>query len=494
MTEDAQTKRQADKRGWIHRLLSREEAEAEAKMRPGPTFDSGSPTRFTPDLGAHVPESPPELPPGSSGEPPIPAPGPDIVPPPGSPGPEMPPPGSPEPEMPAPTGPEPESPGRPAPDVIPPPEQPGPEMPPPGDPTPDIPADPELPHTRADDGASAEMAASPAVARSAEAEWIERRAREVRAQVAQEEAKVSWLGRLKRGLGRSSIKLTTGIGDLFNKRRLDDEALEELEELLITGDLGIETSARLTRALADARFGQEVTADEVRAALADEVAKVLEPVARTIAINDAYRPHVILVCGVNGSGKTTTIAKLAHLFKRVGFDVMLAAGDTFRAAAIEQLQIWGERAGCPVVAGAPGSDAASLAFDAYEDARARRAHVLLIDTAGRLHNKAHLMAELQKLCRVLKKLDERAPHDCILVLDATVGQNAHNQVEVFRQMVDVTGLAVTKLDGSAKGGVVVALAERFGLPVYAVGVGEGMDDMRAFEACAYARSLLGLDA
>jgi fused signal recognition particle receptor len=217
-------------------------------------------------------------------------------------------------------------------------------------------------------------------------------------------------------------------------------------------------------------------------------------VARTIAINDAYRPHVILVCGVNGSGKTTTIAKLAGLFKHVGFDVMLAAGDTFRAAAIEQLQIWGERAGCPVVARAPGSDAASLAFDAYEEARERGAHVLLIDTAGRLHNKAHLMAELQKICRVLKKVDERAPHDCILVLDATVGQNAHNQVEVFRQMVDVTGLAVTKLDGSAKGGVVVALAERFGLPVYAIGVGEGMDDMRAFEARAYARSLLGLDA
>jgi fused signal recognition particle receptor len=396
--------------------------------------------------------------------------------------------------MPGPTGPEPESPGRPSPDVIPPPGQPGPEMPPPAGPTPEIPDDPELPHTRADDGASAETTAPPTVARSAaEVEWIERRAREVRARAAEAEAKVGWLGRLKRGLGRSSAKLTTGIGDLFIRRRLDDDALEELEELLITGDLGIETSSRLTRALADARFGQEVTAEEVRAALADEVAKVLEPVARAIAINDAYRPHVILVCGVNGSGKTTTIAKLAHLFKRVGFDVMLAAGDTFRAAAIEQLQIWGERAGCPVVARAPGSDAASLAFDAYEEARERGAHVLLIDTAGRLHNKAHLMAELQKISRVLKRLDERAPHDCILVLDATVGQNAHNQVEVFRQMVDVTGVVVTKLDGSAKGGVVVALAERFGLPVYAVGVGEGMDDMRAFEARAYARSLLGLD-
>ncbi|MFO1113751.1 MAG: signal recognition particle-docking protein FtsY [Rhodospirillales bacterium] len=304
--------------------------------------------------------------------------------------------------------------------------------------------------------------------------------------------RVGWLGRLRRGLGRSSSKLAGGIGDLFNKRKLDDEALEDLEELLIMGDLGTETAARLTRALADARFGDEVSGDEVRAALADEVAKVLEPVAQTIAINDAFRPHVILVCGVNGSGKTTTIAKLAHLFHSAGLEVMLAAGDTFRAAAIEQLQIWGQRIGCRVIARPQGADAASLAFEAYEQARAERAHVLLIDTAGRLHNKADLMSELQKICRVLKKIDERAPHDCLLVLDASVGQNAHNQVEVFRDMVNVTGLAVTKLDGSAKGGVVVALADRFKLPVYAIGVGEGRDDMRAFEAGAYARSLLGL--
>ncbi|MFO1154727.1 MAG: signal recognition particle-docking protein FtsY [Rhodospirillales bacterium] len=303
-----------------------------------------------------------------------------------------------------------------------------------------------------------------------------------------------WMSRMRRGLGRSSAKLTGGIGDLFTKRKLDEDSLEELEELLIGSDLGIETAAKLAQSLARSRFNQEVTADEVRAALADEIALVLDPVAQTITVNDAHKPHVILVCGVNGSGKTTTIAKLAHLFRRVGFKVVLAAADTFRAAAIEQLQIWGTRAGCEVVARPLGSDAASLAFEAFELARAERADVLLIDTAGRLHNRADLMAELKKIVRVLKKLDETAPHDCLLVLDATVGQNAHAQVKVFREMVDVTGLAVTKLDGSAKGGVVVALAERFGLPVYAIGVGEGIDDMRAFESRAFARSLLGLDA
>src|SRR5512144_937471 len=431
----------AEKRRWFRRLFDQdgESAGAEARSR-SPDSEIGVQTQIPPEL---PPDLTPELPPEPPAEP-IPAPGPDIIPPPGSPEPELPPAGVAAAEIP------PES--------------------------------------------ESQLRAAPAMGAraAAEMEWIEQRAREVRGRTAEADANIGWLSRLKRGLGRSSAKLATGIGDLFNKRRLDDEALEGLEELLITADLGIETSMRLIRTLADARFGQEVTAEEVRAALAEEVAKVLQPVARTIAINDAYRPHVILVCGVNGSGKTTTIAKLAHLFKHVGFDVMLAAGDTFRAAAIEQLQIWGERAGCPVVARAPGSDAASLAFDAYEEARERGAHVLLIDTAGRLHNKAHLMAELQKICRVLKKVDQRAPHDCILVLDASVGQNAHNQVEVFRQMVEVTGLAVTKLDGSAKGGVVVALAERFGLPVYAVGVGEGMDDMRAFEAHAFARSLLGL--
>jgi fused signal recognition particle receptor len=522
VTEDAGMKRPPDKRGWFHRLLSRDEVEAEAKMRAEPrASELGAQMQLSSDLAAQFPETPPELPPGSP-EPPIPAPGPDIVPPPGSPGPEMPPPRSPEPELPPPVEPGPEGPGDPPPDVIPPPGPPGPEMPPPtgpepelptptgpevfpppgtpdpempppGGPTPDIPPEPEAPGMVAHETAA--VAGAPTFAcPTAEAEWIERRSREIRERAAEPNEQAGWLGRLRRGLGRSSAKLTGGIGDLFTKRRLDHEALEELEELLITADLGVETSARLTKALADARFGDQVTADEVRSALAEEVAKVLEPVAQTIAIHDAYRPHVILVCGVNGSGKTTTIAKMAHLFKAAGFEVMLAAGDTFRAAAIEQLQIWGDRIGCRVFKRAPGADAASLAFDAYDEAKARRAHVLMIDTAGRLHNKTHLMEELQKVCRVLKKIDERAPHDCLLVLDATVGQNAHNQVEVFRQMVNVTGLAVTKLDGSAKGGVVVALAQRFGLPVYAIGVGEGVNDMRAFDARAYARSLLGVEA
>ncbi len=309
----------------------------------------------------------------------------------------------------------------------------------------------------------------------------------------QHEERAGWLSRMRHGLGRSSAKLTGGITDLFTKRRLDDAALEDLEDLLIGADLGVTTAGRLARSLADTRFNQEVTPEEVRSALAEEMTKVLGPVARTIAIHQAHKPHVILVCGVNGSGKTTTIAKLANLFKHVGFDVVLAAGDTFRAAAIEQLEIWGERSGCPVISRPAGSDAAGLAYEALEIARARRADVLLIDTAGRLHNRADLMGELQKIIRVLKKVDAGAPHDCILVLDATVGQNAHSQVEVFRDMVDVTGLVVTKLDGSARGGVVVALAEKFGLPVYAIGVGESMNDMRAFDAGAFARSLVDLD-
>lgn len=311
---------------------------------------------------------------------------------------------------------------------------------------------------------------------------------------ASETEKAGWTIRLRHGLSRSSAKLTTGIGELFGKRRLDDEALEELEELLIGADLGVKTAAAVTQQLAKARFNQEVGADEVRTVLADTIAEILVPVAQTIALSDAHKPHVILVCGVNGSGKTTTIAKFGRLFHGLGLKVIFAACDTFRAAAIEQLQVWGDRIGCPVLTRPPGADSASLAFDAMLLAQAERADVLLIDTAGRLQNKAHLMAELQKIVRVLQKHDPKAPHDCILVIDSTVGQNAHNQVEVFRDMVNVTGLVVTKLDGSAKGGVVVALAERFGLPVYAVGAGEGMDDMQAFDPQAFARGLLGLGA
>ena len=306
------------------------------------------------------------------------------------------------------------------------------------------------------------------------------------------EKKKGWLGRLRAGLSRSSSRISDGIGSIFTGRRLDDAALEELEDLLITSDLGVETAAKISAALARTRFDKEVSADEIRTALAAEVAKILEPVAVPLAIDPAHRPHIILVTGVNGSGKTTTIGKLARRLQEDGRKVMLAAGDTFRAAAIEQLRIWGERAGCPVVSSAQGADAASLAFEAIDRARAEGADVLIIDTAGRLQNREDLMQQLQKIVRVIAKQDETAPHDCLLVLDATTGQNAHSQVETFRSMCDVTGLVVTKLDGSARGGVLVALAEKFGLPVHAIGVGEGEDDLREFEAEAFARSLVGL--
>ncbi len=302
-----------------------------------------------------------------------------------------------------------------------------------------------------------------------------------------------WLGRLKRGLGRSSSKITDGITDLFTKRKLDDAAIQELEELLITADLGVATAAKLTAEFAKTRFNKEIDADEVRGALADDIAAILEPVAKPLILNPGNKPHVILVCGVNGSGKTTTIAKLAGLYRKQGLSVILAAADTFRAAAVEQLQIWGERAGCPVVSASLGADAAGLAFDALKRARDERADVLIIDTAGRLQNRKDLMGELQKIIRVIRKLDENAPHDCVLVMDAGVGQNAHNQVEVFREMVDITGLVLTKLDGSARGGVVIALAEHFGLPIHAIGVGETMEDMRPFEPRAFGRALMGLE-
>jgi fused signal recognition particle receptor len=303
-----------------------------------------------------------------------------------------------------------------------------------------------------------------------------------------------WLARLKAGLSRSSGKLGDGISGIFTKRRLDDAALEELEELLISADLGVATSAKLAANLARERFDKDVSPEEVRGALAADVAEILAPVAAPLTVDPARRPHVVLVVGVNGSGKTTTIGKLAKAQRDQGRKVMLAAGDTFRAAAIDQLKIWGERTASTVVAKAPGADAAGLAYEALERARTENIDLLLIDTAGRLHNKADLMAELQKVIRVLKKLDPDAPHDCLLVLDATTGQNAHAQVETFKELVQVTGLIVTKLDGSARGGVLVALAERFGLPVHAIGVGEGAEDLKPFAARDFARSLMGLEA
>lgn len=304
---------------------------------------------------------------------------------------------------------------------------------------------------------------------------------------------MSWFDRLKSGLGRTTERLSSGITELFRSRKLDRAALEELEELLIMADMGVATASRLCGALAKNRFDQEVTSQEVRAALAGEIAIILEPAAKSLEIDPSHKPYIVLVCGVNGSGKTTTIGKMAKQFRDDGKSVMLAAGDTFRAAAIEQLQIWGERTGCPVVANEQGSDSASLAFGAIERAKAEGMDVLMIDTAGRLQNKANLMEELKKVVRVITKQDDTAPHAVMLVIDSTVGQNAHNQVEVFKEMVNVTGLVMTKLDGTAKGGVVVGLAEKFELPVYAVGVGEGVEDLHAFDAKVFADNLMGLE-
>ena len=297
--------------------------------------------------------------------------------------------------------------------------------------------------------------------------------------------------RLKEGLTRSTQKIAGGLAATFTRRRLDDAALDELEELLIAADLGPAAAAHIIAEFRASRFGTEITDTEVKEALAAEIAKMLEPVAVPLVIDRTLKPHVVLVVGVNGTGKTTTIGKLAQAYVRDGLHPMLAAGDTFRAAAVEQLQVWGDRAGVPVISGPPNTDSAGLAFDALARARAEQADVLLIDTAGRLHNKAALMAELEKMIRVLKKQDETAPHSVILVLDATTGQNAVDQVRVFQQMVNVTGLVVTKLDGSARGGIVVALADGFALPVHAVGVGEKAEDLRPFLAMDYARGLVG---
>ncbi len=306
------------------------------------------------------------------------------------------------------------------------------------------------------------------------------------------EARGGWLARLRAGLQKSSSRLSQGIGGIFTGKRLDDASLEALEALLIEADLGVAPAARLTANLAEARFDKTVSAADVRAALAADIAKSLEPVARPLVIEPSHRPHVVLVVGVNGTGKTTTIAKLAKQFTHEGCKTVLAAADTFRAAAIEQLQVWGERTGCDVVSRPQGADPAAVAYDALAQAREAGADVLLVDTAGRLHNKADLMAELQKIIRVMRKLEPAAPHDCVLVLDATIGQNAHAQVETFKELTAVTGLIVTKLDGTARGGVVVALAERFGLPIHAVGVGESAEDLRPFAPAEFAAGLLGL--
>jgi len=298
-----------------------------------------------------------------------------------------------------------------------------------------------------------------------------------------------WLDRLRQGLGKTSSKLSDGITDLFTKRKLDADTLEDLEDVLIEADLGIDTAERIIATLGKGRYEKGIAVDDVRAVLKAEVERVLAPVARPLSIDAGHKPHVVLVVGVNGTGKTTTIGKLAAQLCRDGKTVMLAAGDTFRAAAIDQLKVWGARAGAGVVARAVGSDAAGLVYDALEQARAQGADVLLVDTAGRLQNKEELMEELAKVIRVLRKVDPTAPHDVLLVLDATTGQNALSQVEVFRDRAGVTGLVMTKLDGTARGGILVAISAKHGLPVHAIGIGEGIDDLQPFDAGEFAQAI-----
>ncbi|MEQ1888618.1 MAG: signal recognition particle-docking protein FtsY [Alphaproteobacteria bacterium] len=301
-----------------------------------------------------------------------------------------------------------------------------------------------------------------------------------------------WFARLRQGLNRSASALSDGVTGIFTKAKLDSATLEELEDLLIRSDLGVEVAQDVTGALGRERLNRDISAPEVRAFLAGHIADILRPAAVALAIDTAKKPFVILVAGVNGTGKTTTIGKLAHVLRGEGHNVMLAAGDTFRAAAIEQLQIWGDRAGARVIAGHQGSDASGLVYEAMTQARAAQADVLLIDTAGRLQNKTGLMEELRKINRVLAKQDETAPHAVLLVLDATTGQNAISQVEVFRDVARVSGLVMTKLDGTARGGILVAVVRKFGLPVHAIGIGEGLEDLRPFDANQFARALTGL--
>ena len=306
-----------------------------------------------------------------------------------------------------------------------------------------------------------------------------------------EPKKKGWFSRLRDGLSKTSSKLTENITAIFTKRKLDDESLQELEDALIQADLGVDMAVRITQEVARGRYNKEIAPEEVRAILGAEVAKVLEPMAQPLEINVANRPHVILVVGVNGTGKTTTIGKLSHQFTQDGKAVMIAAGDTFRAAAIDQLQIWGDRTGAPVVSGKVGADAAGLTYDALEQAQQGEADVLLIDTAGRLQNKADLMEELAKIVRVIKKLDETAPHSVLLVLDATTGQNAVVQAQAFQDISGVTGIIMTKLDGTARGGILVAIAEKFALPIHAIGVGETVDDLQPFDAYDFAALIAG---
>ena len=304
---------------------------------------------------------------------------------------------------------------------------------------------------------------------------------------------MSWLKKLKSGLGKTTARVSASLGAVLGRKGIDAASVEEVEDALISADLGTAAAAKLAERMRKHKFDSEINSATLAAALSDGIAEILEPVAQPLSIDQANRPHVVLLVGVNGSGKTTTAGKLAQQWVQAGKKVKLAAGDTFRAAAIDQLKVWGERTGTEVMAGAQGGDAAALAYQALEAARADGTDVLIIDTAGRLQNRSELMDELSKIVRVIRKLDDSAPHDSVIVLDGTVGQNALSQVKAFHEVADVSGLIVTKLDGSAKGGVVIALAETFGLPVHAVGVGEGADDLQPFTAREFANALAGVD-
>jgi len=430
-----------------------EAAEAGALVTEGAGPEPGSSSEPVPGAPEPGPGPEPDLPPEPVPQPepdmppePVPQPEPDVPP---APEPEVPPAPQPEPEIPPSPEPEPEVQPAPEPDL---PPEPEPEVP-------DVPPAPEVPEP------GPQPIPVPAVPG------------------AEEPAKrPGFIGRM---LGRSEQKVM--------RRVLDDAMLESLEELLISADMGVDTALRVTANMAEGRYGRKVSTEEIKQFLADEITRIMEPVARPMPLYPS-RPQVVLVVGVNGSGKTTTIGKLASQFRGAGKSVVIAAGDTFRAAAVEQLQVWGERAGVPVMTAPEGSDPASLAFDAMTKAEADGADLLMIDTAGRLQNRADLMEELSKIVRVIRKKDPDAPHNTLLVLDATTGQNALSQVETFQKMADVSGLVMTKLDGTAKGGVLVALADRFGLPIHAIGVGEQIDDLDAFEPRDFAEALTGVGA
>jgi fused signal recognition particle receptor len=384
------------------------------------------------------------------------------------------------------------------------PSEPAPEAPP--EPTPEtpqsaadeVPAMPEPPQETPDTAempppASPAPPPRPSAGRISVAKTVERKREPEKAPEPAPAPRQSWFQRMRAGLSRSSRELTGNIAGIFTKRKLDEDTLQDLEDVLIRADLGVETAIRVTDALASGRYGRDISDAEVRGVMASEMEKVLAPVALPLELDLAHKPHVILVVGVNGTGKTTTIGKLAAKLTAGGLSVMLAAGDTFRAAAIEQLKIWGERTHSPVIASKLGADAAGLAYDAFEKAKEAGSDVLIIDTAGRLQNRAELMAELEKIVRVLGKLDPEAPHTVLQTVDATTGQNALNQVEIFRNVAGVNGLVLTKLDGTARGGILVAIAAKHRLPVYFIGVGEQVDDLEPFSAKEFAQAIAGVE-